>query len=514
MPARTDKSPTARKRGTSLGRIAAAGLMAAGLTVAPAIPAGAVTEVAAPGWGACADLQQPAQGLECAKLDVPLNYADPRGQKIRIGISRLASTNPAKKRGVLVLEPGGQSGSELALPLRLVSQGIPASVRESYDLIAFDPRGIGASTQVTCDLRPDQDLNIPPSRYAKTAAEVSRRAAELREIAGQCATSASAGLAPHMSVANVARDLDRIRESLHQKQISYLGYSFGTYVGAVYATLFPQRTDRFVLDSVVGPGGMDHTWSRRLGQGVEQRFPDFANWLAAHQGGYGLGGRAEEVRAKFDALAGQLDRTPVNGMDGAGFRYLNFAYLFSDSTFPTLAETWKAADLALKGEGPASDVVPPWRADFSGLDHLACNSSTWSKDVGAYQQAVRQDRARYPIFGGAGANLWPCAFWSIKPAEPPVRISDHGPSNILLLSNLRDPGTPVAGAVEMRLALGQRARLVAVDHGGHLVYLNDGNTCADDLTTTFLVTGKRPQTDRFCGATGKQTESLELQGLR
>ncbi|WP_245573993.1 alpha/beta hydrolase [Amycolatopsis nigrescens] len=500
MPSRADR-PKPRPR---YGRLLVAAVtMAAGLTAAATGSAAATGN--GPVWGPCAE---PSPELVCAKLEVPLDYANPRGPKIEIGLSKLPSPRPDARRGVLLLNPGGQSGSELSFPLRLVSHGLPGSVRESYDLISFDPRGIGASTPVTCDLHGDQDLNIPPSGYAAGPADVLRRAAELREITAQCASSASARRLPHMSVANVARDMDRIRAALGEQRISYFGYSFGTYVGAVYATLFPQRTDRFVLDSVVGPGGMDHTWSSRLGRGVEERFPDFAEWAAARNGTYHLGGTAREVRAKFSELADRLDRTPIGEMDGPAFRYTNFAFLFSDSTFAPLADTWRAIDLTLGGHQPPGEINAPGPADFSGLIHLACNSSRWSRDVPTYQRDVERDRVRYPLFGASGANLWPCAFWPVEPVEAPVRITDHGPSNVLLLSNLRDPGTPLIGAAEMRRALGQRARLVAVDAGGHLAYLADGNACVDDLTTGFLVDGQRPRTDRFCAANGASSEPL------
>ncbi|WP_051109087.1 alpha/beta hydrolase [Actinomadura flavalba] len=465
-------------------------------TAAPAAagPPPGAAPVAPPVWRACPDLGEPAPGLRCATLRVPLDHARPSGPTIDFAVSMLPATSRKLRRGVLVLEPGGTDRSELALPARLAAQGMPASVRERYDLIGFDPRGIGRSSPVTCDLRPGQDLSIPASQAASGPAAVARRAAELRVIARQCGASATGAQLPHQSTANVARDVDRLRVALGERKISYLGYSYGTYVGAVYATLFPHRTDRVVLDSVVGPGGMDHTWSRRLGRGVEDRFPDFARWAAARHAEYGLGRTPAQVRASFHRIAAKLERRPAGGYDGPGFRYLTFSSLFADAIFPDLARTWSELDRGTAAEPPPSTGV----MDFSGLISLACNDGNWRRDVGYYQRAVALDRLRYPIFGASGANLWPCAFWPVQRAEPPVRIGQNGPSNVLLVSNLRDPGTPYVGATAMRRALGARARLVSVDQGGHLVYLYGVSACADAIVTRFLVTGERPRTDVRC----------------
>jgi pimeloyl-ACP methyl ester carboxylesterase len=138
------------------------------------------------------------------------------------------------------------------------------------------------------------------------------------------------------------------------------------------------------------------------------------------------------------------------------------------------------------------------RAYFSGLLHLVCNNSDWPSDVRTYQRAVARDRVLFPMLGAATANIWPCAFWPAEQLEPPVRIGDRGPSNILIVQGLRDPGSPLPAALEMRAALGNRARLLTVDHGGHKAYLYFNNACTDEIVTRFLVSGERPATDRHC----------------
>ncbi|WP_433236236.1 alpha/beta fold hydrolase [Actinomadura nitritigenes] len=476
--------------------LTACGLAAAGAAAGSAAPpssAGAANTSALV-WGPCPDLGESAPGVRCASLDVPLDYANPGGRKIRIAVSRLRGDGPAANRGVLFLNPGGTNRSELAMPARIVAQGLPVRVRRRYDLVTFDPRGIGRSAPVTCDLKSGQSLNIPPSDYAPDTAAVMRRAAQLRAIARQCASSKTAYLLPHMSTADVAHDMDTIRAALGESRISYLGYSYGSYLGAVYATLFPEHTDRIVLDSVVGPRGMDYTWSRRLAQGVEERFPDFARWAARRDRAYGLGSTPRQVRATYFELAGRLDREPDDAMDGPAFRYLTFSSLFSDRSFPDLARTWRRI---VRG-GTVTAADPRQIVDFSGMIHRSCGDAPWPRAVAFYQRAVEEDRARFPMFGASAANIWPCAFWP-SPPHAPVRIGGDGPSDILLVSFLRDPGTAWTGAVEMRAALGRRARLVGVNGGGHLVYLSGASACADRIVTAFLAAGERPAADRRCG---------------
>ncbi|MGC4938693.1 alpha/beta fold hydrolase [Kribbella sp. DT2] len=197
------------------------------------------------------------EGMQCGTLKVPLDYGQPDGRTIDIAVSRLPSKKPEARRGVLLTNPGGPSAGQ-NYPAFLVAMGLPQSVRDAYDVIGFDPRGIGKSTPVTCDLTTEQQGtgSIPP--YARDSAAVAKHAALVQQIAKQCATSKTSWMLPHISAANTARDMDSIRVALGEPKISYAGASWGTYLGAVYTTMFPQRSDRIVLDSNLGPGGWDY----------------------------------------------------------------------------------------------------------------------------------------------------------------------------------------------------------------------------------------------------------------
>lgn len=498
-----------RLRGLTAAAVGIAGLM---MSLLPATSVNAADSVL--GWEPCPEgtASGPyAQLLECATVSVPLDYTDPDGPQIDIAISRLASTNPAERRGVLLTNPGGPGGPGLSLPADLAALGMPVSVLDRYDIIGMDPRGIGRSAPVSCGFTTEQGIlsNVPP--YAENNADVTAQAAVARSIAEQCAAHDTAGTMRYMTTANTARDLDRIRIALGEEKISYFGVSYGTVLGSAYASLFPERTDRVVLDSNVGDTALDSEGFRRFGLGAEQRFPDFAKYAAARNGTYGIGRTPAEVRRNLFALVERLNRTPVEGVDGSLFRLQVFSALYADQTFPQLAQFWQALDRAdtaavrkalkqQKQQNQQSLADPhPFDNILSAQLAVVCNDSEWPRDVATYQRNTARDRRTFPIFGGAAANILPCAYWP-EPLEPRVPISDDGPSNILLVQNLRDPATPHLGGVLLRLKFGDRARLVSIDQGGHGAYLFDDNPCGLNTTTRFLAEGKRPANDRFCPA--------------
>ncbi|ALU95545.1 hydrolase [Streptomyces globisporus C-1027] len=465
--------------------------------VAPASGATSDAAATAPApltWGPCPGTNPPKQ-LQCGTLKVPLDYRDPEGGQIEIAVSRLPSRNPAQRRGALLTNPGGPGGSGLGYPLGL-GAGLPQQVLDTYDLIGMDPRGVGRSTPVTCDLTPAQLKRGAYPAYAHGPADVAREARYARGIAEQCAASDSAWMLPHTTTANTARDMDRIRAAIGEPKISYLGASYGTQLGATYAQLFPERGDRIVLDSVLGPRGYDVTAFRLLARGMEDRFPDFAAYASAHPE-YGLGTTPAEVESTYAALARRLDAEPQGNITGTLFRGLTLELLYSDTQLPELAKMWQT----LKAGKPYPfEPTPDQENSAASRLHVLCADSRWPLHQLAYQRNVAVDRARYPQLGASTANITPCAFWPSEHREPPVRIGDRGPSNILLVQNERDPGTPLAGALKLRQALGQRARMVTADQGGHGVYPFGTNTCANEATTTFLTTGKRPAADLRCAA--------------
>ncbi|MEV0951168.1 alpha/beta hydrolase [Promicromonospora sp. NPDC050249] len=470
-------------------------------------------------WGECpADVATEAAPyvLTCAKVPVPLDYAEPDGEQIQLQISRLASDNPAERRGVLLLNPGGPGGSGLTQSTLLMSRGVPDSVLDAYDLIGMDTRGVGHSTRIDCGFTAGGGYfsNVPP--YAVDDAAVAEHAEVVKAAAEQCAANDENGLLRHVSTANMARDLDSIRAALGEEKASYLGYSYGSALGAAYASMFPETADRVVLDSNVGDTHLDQEGLRRFAQGVEQTFPDFAKWAAKRDTAYGLGRTPAQVRATYFETAERLDRDPVQGIDGALFRQVVFGGLYSPLSYGRTAQTWQSLrdgdaaavrglldsnllDGVLSDGAAAGDVASPLSNALSVFIASTCNDSDWPEDLRSYRRAVAEDREKFPMFGAASANILPCAYWS-EPVEPPVRISDEGPRNVLILQNRRDPVTPLAGGQRLREKFGDRSRLVTVDGSGHGVYALGDNACALNIGTTYLVEGKMPRRDVACPA--------------
>ncbi|MFC4563633.1 alpha/beta hydrolase [Nocardiopsis mangrovi] len=487
---------------------------------------GAVTGVE---WGPCPeDVPAGPHPLECGTVPVPVDYDDPEGAEVEIMVSRLASADPDKRRGVLLLNPGGPGGSGLSMPADLASLGMPASVMNTYDLIGMDPRGVGHSSPVSCGFTTDQEYygNIPP--YAVDDAAVVEQAEAAAAVADQCAQNDDDGLLRHVSTANTARDLDRIRAALGEEKASFFGVSYGSALGAAYTSMFPERSDRIVLDSNIGDTHLDYDGVRRFAQGFEETFPDFAAWAAARDASYGLGSSPDEVRDTYFEIAERLDEEPVAGFHGSLFRLGTFVGLYSESSYPETAQVWQAlrdSDEAavqryLDGNGPVGGLgtttAEPAPADNAWSAFLAvnCNDVDWSEDLATYRNGVAEDRERYPMYGAATANVTPCAYWNYEPAEPPVEITGEGPRNVLIVQNLRDPGTPHSGGVMADEKFGQRSRLVSVDGSGHGAYIYGDNACAWNVTTRYLVDGEFPEQDVSCGASPGSGLELDSEAER
>ncbi|GAA0592718.1 alpha/beta fold hydrolase [Kribbella sandramycini] len=453
------------------------------------------TAQAAVQWGAC-PANYPA-GLECSTLMVPLDYRRPDERQIEIALTRLPSKAPAKRRGVLLVNPGGPGLPGAAVPVVLE---LPQSVRDSYDVIGFDPRGVGRSTPLTCNLTEAQSAVAAAPPYPLNSADVAKAAEIAKTVARQCTTSETAELLPHITTANTARDMDRIRAALGEPKLSYYGDSYGTYLGAVYTTLFPYRSDRIVLDSALPPEGYDVDALRDQGLGFQERFPDFARFAAADPQRYGLGATPAAVTVKWFQLTKRLDQAPIQGYDGTLFRTIAAFYLRAEFYLKDLAELMHALDTSRPLPTARKAAAVDDRGSFP-VGHLAviCGDSRWPTSVRTYQTNVAIDRIRYPLYGAWSANIRPCAYWP-APATAKTRITDRGPSSVLILQNERDPATPLRGAKRLRNALGAKARMVVVDQGGHGAYNPAMNACGNAAVTTFLLTGHRPPRDTFCPA--------------
>ena len=247
----------------------------------------------------------------CATVSVPMDYADPDGPQIEIAVSRIRSENPDARRGALLLIPGGPGGDSMNDPSRK-GQKLPQSVRDAYDLIGFAPRGMAPSTAVDCGLEQRDLARTTLLPWPAPDGSVDATMAAGKRIADACARNGGE-LIRHISTLNEARDLDRVRAALGERKVSAWGVSYGTYVGAAYLQLFPQRTDRVVLDSNDHPDPVlaERAWLAAFERGTEDNFPEFAKWASAPGNPDRLADTAAEVRPLFLGLAARLDREPI-----------------------------------------------------------------------------------------------------------------------------------------------------------------------------------------------------------
>ncbi|MFH8371500.1 alpha/beta hydrolase [Streptomyces sp. NPDC018031] len=444
---------------------------------------------------------------ECASIAVPLDYRAPHGKQISIGVSRIRSERPQARRGTLLLIPEGPGGSGINRP-STHGRNLPQSVRDAYDLVSFDPRGMDASTPASCGLA-HEDLSFSSIRpWPEQDGSIDRSVATGKRLAENCARNGGA-LLRSISTINEARDIDRIRQALGERKLSAWGVSYGTYAGAVYAQLFPHRTDRWVLDSSNDPDPerVARGWTANFAIGVEDAFPDFAAWAADPENEHRFVDDPAEVRPLFLRLAERLDREPIPWpganpaeLNGDVLRQTLLSSLNSKSRFPALAQLMRAAR---DGSPLPVTSTPPdeaLQATIAVSAATICNDVSWPGDLAEYQRKVTESRRTHPLTAGMPEGPMVCAFWKHHPAEKPVRITSDGPSNVLMIQNRRDAATPLSAGLRMRAALGDRARMVIVDAVGHGSYVSNGNACGDRAVTDYLVHGTRPDQDLSCPA--------------
>ncbi|MEV0978026.1 alpha/beta hydrolase [Streptomyces sp. NPDC049915] len=491
---------TSMKRHGALAAACAALLSLAAPLTATAAPAGRT----ALAWGPCPGAA-PASRQECATLAVPLDHSRPGGPVIDLAVSRVRSERPGARRGVLLMIPGGPGGSSLDDPSGK-GQKLPKEVRDAYDLVGFAPRGMAPSTAVDCGLD-HADLAVSRLRpWPAPDGSIEGNLATARRMADACARNGGE-LLRHLGTVDEARDIDRIRAALGERRVSAWGVSYGTYVGAVYSQLFPQRTDRIVLDSNddPDPARVSRAWLAGHEQGVEDVFPVFAQRVSAPGHPYRVADTPDGVRREFLRLAAELDRRPIPWpganppeLNGNVLRQTMLDSLYDPDRFDDLARLMTGAREGTLPPAPAGPPEPVLQNVAAVGAATLCNDVAWPTDPAVYRKDVELSRKAYPLTAGMPRNAMVCAAWPYPPRQAPVRITGRGPSNILLVQNERDVATPLAGARRLRAALGRRAVMVTVNSTGHDAYLANGNPCGDDTVSRFLATGERPDGDVYC----------------
>jgi pimeloyl-ACP methyl ester carboxylesterase len=490
-------------------RLAAAVLLATGVLVqapqAVADNGGPVT------WHGCStgsddDLGAAldAAGAQCGEVRVPVDYRRGHGRTITIALSRIKATDPARRRGVLLINPGGPGvpGMEQVL----LGGNLP-TVAARYDLVGMDPRFIGRSTPLHCDWPTDTFLrSAGPDRRT-----FNESAAFARDLAAGC-TNEDRDLLPFASTRNTARDVDVVRRALGEQKISYLGVSYGTYLGAVYLQMFGSHADRFVLDSAVDPAVYGPGLFNRSAPAIAAALRHWAGWAAEHDG-VGLGATADEVLSVVDRVHQTAARRPLQvgpyAVDGHVLPYLLFAGVYddSDAAYADFATTVRTLDAAARGTavtpspsldrflaGVLTGVGPA--TDRAGTPVL-CADRAVSRDPETYFRDIQAHRADEPLFGPLTRNTTPCAFWPTSPAEPTTTVRNDVPA--LVVGAEGDPATPYAGQVTLHRVLTGSRQVTLRGAFRHGAYLAAGSACVDTAVDSYLLGGALPATDQTCG---------------
>ncbi|WP_241518872.1 alpha/beta fold hydrolase [Streptomyces sp. CB03238] len=441
----------------------------------------------------------PDERLEYATLDVPLDYADPEGERISIAVSRLRAKDPVRRRGILLGVsggPGGDGGQGRDLPGRLYD----TPLADVYDLIGFDPRGTGASTQLSIEVTPTTapfDSRPPDEVFAAMAADMYEREQGCRRAGGT--------VRPHINTRNTARDMDAIRAALGEDRLSFLGYAYGSYVGVVYGTMFPARLDRSVLDSCVHPGW---TWRRQFlaqAAAVRANVDRWSEWTARRNGHFGLGTTAREVFAAVERVAARLEAQPHGTHARTSF----------DGTVGSLAtdrSAWEKLGLLVGGllaataEGDAERAgtllarhsTGGWGARAneqvrqSVLEAVTLETE-WPADLETYYADMRECREKYPFGHGVlRAAPWVGAFRTFESPEPPTVPARDGYPVGLIVQADGDPLDDHEGGVAMAELLGHHL-ITVEDSGDHEVYVLSGsNPELEAYVEGYLVDGVLP----------------------
>ncbi|MBO1415450.1 alpha/beta hydrolase [Streptomyces sp. FH025] len=452
----------------------------------------------------------PAGDWQCATLKVPLDHDKPDGPTIDLALIRSRAKDEQNRLGSLIFNFGGPGASGVATLPALASTY--ASLNTRYDLVSFDPRGVGASAGVKCLDDHGMDVNAAVDNTPATPAEVKALDESNAQFTAACEHNSGAVL-PYVDTESAARDLDLMRQVLGDDKLSYFGISYGTQLGGVYAHLFPKEVGRVVLDSVVDPTKDPEQLALGQAQGFQLAFEDFMKACAAQLGAScptGAGGA--EGTAKVAGLLQDLEHSPL---PTAGGRQLTESLavtgiagaLYSQETWPALA-----VGLTEATQRGAGDTLLKLADALLGRDSqghynnlnaanraISCVDARQRYSDQDVEQKLSQFRAASPVFGAFTAwGLTGCTGWPVAGKTDHPEVSAEGAAPILVVGTTGDPATPVEGARAMAEQLGPGVGITVTLNGeGHGGY-NSGNPCLKRTVDAYLLDGTVPSNGTTC----------------
>ena len=442
--------------------------------------------------------------LGCAAVAVPLDYANPNGTKISVTMIKVHDSDNTNSIGSLLLNPGGPGGSGVLFTLGEIDS-LPDTLLEHFDVVGFDPRGVGLSTPITCVSNQEKDVLNAASPDMSTAAGFAAARQQSQVFDNGCAKDKGTEL-PYFNTVNTARDMDVLRQALGDPKMNYLGFSYGTELGSVYAHLFPQNVRVAVLDGAVDPltNGIQQFADQLTG--FEKAFDQFAAYCPTNPTCSALSNPRQ--------VAEQVERTALSSplSTGSG-RTLTFSLaatgilqaLYSKALWPSLASGLIAAQqgdgsklLALADQYTERNSNGTYTNIADANTAISCNDTAPGPTDAQIRTTTATWTTQFPLFGKwAAISLFSCQVWQPQRTVPPKPTAPT-PTKVLVIGNLHDPATPYQGAKDLTATMGN-AELLSWDGEGHTSYLQ-GSSCIDNYVNAYLVDETLPPANTLCPA--------------
>ena len=462
-------------------------------------------------WSGCGDYD----GMQCAKIAAPTDWDAPADGEIELAIVKSPATGTAQ--GSVLVNPGGPGGSGWSFVYGQGPSTVSAAVSESFDIIGWDPRGVGQSTPVTCYSEPAETDEV---LYGTFEAEYDSQAwiDELTQVeqafAAACGANTGA-LLGNLDAASNAKDMDMIRALVGDDKLNYLGYSYGTFFGTVYAELFPQNVGRLVLDGAIDPLLSSVESLTVQMAGFDSAFRAYMEYCLGAAGSCPFSGSVDEALGQARTVLEGVDARGLVGDDG---RELDSATLgtaialnlYSESYWPDMSmmfEQLEADDPALVFEN--ADYYNSRNPDgsydgnsFEVYTAASCADGDFTEDSASTLDRVAEIDAAAPILGKFFAYDdyavldVACTNWPVAPGDLPASFSAVGAAPILVIGTTNDPATPYAWAQSLASQLSSGV-MISYTGEGHTIY-NQGVACIDDLVGEYFVNGTVPSVDPMC----------------
>lgn len=442
-------------------------------------------------WGECDIPRLVKAGAECGFVVVPLDYDNPSGEKIKLAVSRVEHTSSdADYQGPMLVNPGGPGGSGLIYSI--FGDFVPNGGGDTYDWVGFDPRGVGSS-EPSLSCIPDYDGYNRPYYVPVTRRLERTWLRKSRDYARACERNGG-DLLDHITTIDAAKDMESIRKALGAPRINYYGFSYGTYLGQVYGTLYPDNFRRVIFDGVVNPTRVWYDANLDQDIAFDENIKVYFEWVAKYDDVYHLGDTADEVEDLFYAEQRKLRRDPAGGIIGPD----EWTDIFLSAGYYVYG--WEDIAQAFAGfvhDGkwkPLRDLygTPPFH-DNGHAVYLAveCTDAQWPKDYRRWRidNWLTHFRAPFTTWGNAWFN-GPCLYWPAE-AGTPVEIDGSGVDSALLISETHDAATPYAGALEVRERFPGSVLIEGVGGTTHSGSLS-GVACTDSRIVAYLKTGELP----------------------